>query len=47
MSEFPIPDEPLELTDEERADIEADLMDLDQMHALFAPQNVKGVVIAC
>ena len=47
--EFAIPEEPeqFELTDEERADIEADLTDLGQMHALFSPQGVKGVVIAC
>ncbi len=39
--------EPLELTADERRDIEADLEDLAAMHAVFAPQNVKGVVIAC
>jgi hypothetical protein len=40
-------DEPLELSDEERKDISADLQDLEAMHAVFSPQNVKGVVIAC
>ena len=41
------PEEPFELTDEERADIEADLTDLGQMYAIFSVQGVKGVVIAC
>ena len=41
------PDEPIELTPDERADIEADLHDLDAMRGLFAAQGVKGVVIAC
>jgi predicted nucleic-acid-binding Zn-ribbon protein len=40
-------DEPLELTPQERRDIQADLEDLTAMRAIFAPQNVKGVVIAC
>ena len=41
------PEEPLDLTAEERADIEADLGDLALMRATFGPQGVKGVVIAC
>jgi hypothetical protein len=41
------PDEPIELTAEERRDIEADLDDLASMRLVFAPQGVKGVVIAC
>ena len=45
--EFQVPEEPIELTEDERADIEADLTDLAQMHSIFSPQNVKGVVIAC
>ena len=44
---FPLPEEPYELTEDERADIEADLSDLAQMHAIFSAQGVKGVVIAC
>ena len=44
---FPVPEEPFDLTEEERADIEADLSDLGQMHAIFSVQGVKGVVIAC
>jgi hypothetical protein len=40
-------DEPIELTPDERADIEADLFDLTAMRVLFEPQSVKGVVIAC
>jgi hypothetical protein len=40
-------DEPYELTDAERSDIEADLSDLELMHAIFSAQGVKGVVIAC
>ena len=44
---FPLPEEPFDLTEEERADIEADLSDLGQMHAIFSVQGVKGVVIAC
>lgn len=47
MEEFPIPDEPYELTAQEREDIEADLVDLASMRAVFADQGVKGVVIAC
>ena len=43
----PEPEEPIELTPDERADIEADLHDLDAMRGLFAAQGVKGVVIAC
>ena len=46
----PQPDEPeerIDLTSEERADIEADLHDLESMRGLFASQGVKGVVIAC
>jgi hypothetical protein len=39
--------EPLELSDDDREDIEADLVDLGAMRAVFAPQGVKGVVIAC
>lgn len=41
------PDERLDLTSDERADIEADLHDLEAMRGLFAAQGVKGVVIAC
>jgi len=40
-------EEPIELTPEERADVEADLDDLAAMRTLFAAQGVKGVVIAC
>ena len=40
-------EEPYELTPQERRDVEADLEDLGKMHAAFAPQGVKGVVIAC
>jgi hypothetical protein len=40
-------DQPLELTADERADIEADLRDLSAMRVVFQPQSVKGVVIAC
>jgi Family of unknown function (DUF5319) len=40
-------DEPTPQPDEERADIEADLHDLESMRGLFASQGVKGVVIAC
>ena len=40
-------DEPIELTAAERRDIEADLSDLGSMRAVFSPQGVKGVVIAC
>jgi hypothetical protein len=40
-------EEPIELTPDERADIEADLDDLAAMRAIFEPQSVKGVVIAC
>lgn len=39
--------EPFELSPDERRDIEADLDDLTAMRALFEPQSVKGVVIAC
>jgi hypothetical protein len=40
-------DEPFDLTPEERRDVEADLDDLAAMRTVFAPQGVKGVVIAC
>jgi Family of unknown function (DUF5319) len=40
-------EEPIELTPDERADIEADLDDLAAMRVIFEPQSVKGVVIAC
>jgi len=40
-------EEPYELTRQERRDVEADLDDLGKMHSAFAPQGVKGVVIAC
>src|SRR5450432_4820182 len=39
--------EPYELTPEERRDIEADLVDLAGMRAMFEPRSVRGVVIAC
>ena len=39
--------EPVELTAEERRDIEADLVDLSAMRLVFEPQSVKGVMIAC
>jgi hypothetical protein len=39
--------EPYELTPEERRDIEADLVDLSGMRAMFEPRSVRGVVIAC
>jgi hypothetical protein len=45
--DLPVPDEPYELSDQERADIAADLEDLAAMRAVFFPQGVKGVVIAC
>ena len=41
------PEERIDLTSDERADIEADLHDLASMRRLFATQGVKGVVIAC
>jgi hypothetical protein len=41
------PVEPVELTEQERRDIEADLDDLGAMRTVFSPQGVKGVVIAC
>ena len=47
MGDLNQPDEPYELSDAERRDIEADLDDLASMHAVFAAQGVKGVVIAC
>jgi Family of unknown function (DUF5319) len=47
MEEFSEPDEPVELSAQERHDIEADLEDLAAMHGVFSPQGVKGVVIAC
>jgi len=47
MEEFTEPDEPIELTSDEREDIEADLEDLAGMFAVFSSQGVKGVVIAC
>ncbi|MBI3647638.1 MAG: DUF5319 family protein [Actinobacteria bacterium] len=40
-------DERHDLTQEERADIEADLDDLAAMRTIFSAQGVKGVVIAC
>src|ERR1700675_4905972 len=40
-------EEPLELTPEDREDISADLEARGAMHAVFEPQSVKGVVIAC
>ena len=39
--------EPYELTDEERRDVEAYLIDLSAMRVVFEPQSVKGVMIAC
>jgi hypothetical protein len=47
MEHEPDAEEPIELTPDERADIEADLHDLGAMRVLFATQGVKGVVIAC
>ena len=41
------PEEPIDLGPHERADIAADLHDLGSMRAMFSPQGVKGVVIAC
>ena len=41
------PEERIDLTSDERADIEADLHDLASMRRLFATQGVKGVVISC
>ncbi|HEY6567904.1 MAG TPA: DUF5319 family protein [Actinomycetota bacterium] len=41
------PDDPIELTAEERRDIEADLDDLSAMRTVFSQQSVKGVVVAC
>ena len=38
---------PRALEPQEREDIEADLGDLSAMRECFAPQGVKGVVIAC
>lgn len=43
----PLDDEPVELTAQERRDIQADLRDLGAMHGAFHSQGVKGVVIAC
>jgi len=43
----PEDDEPIDLTPDEREDIEADLDDLAAMRGLFGPQGVKGVVVAC
>src|SRR3989442_14319063 len=43
----PEDDEPIELTPDEREDIEADLDDLAAMRGLFGPQGVKGGVVAC
>jgi hypothetical protein len=40
-------EEPLDLSPEERADVEADLDDLSAMRSTFEAQGVKGVVIAC
>lgn len=40
-------DEPVELTAQERRDIQADLDDLGAMRGAFSGQGVKGVVIAC
>jgi hypothetical protein len=40
-------DDPVELTPQERSDIEADLLDLEQMRLIFEARSVKGVVIAC
>lgn len=39
--------DPIELTAEERRDIQADLADLAVMRGVFEPRGVKGVVIAC
>lgn len=47
MEDTPDPEEPIELTPDERADVEADLHDLAAIRGLFASQGVKGVVIAC
>jgi hypothetical protein len=47
MEDNPDAEEPIELTPDERADVEADLHDLAAMRGLFASQGVKGVVIAC
>ncbi|HEY7477194.1 MAG TPA: DUF5319 family protein [Actinomycetota bacterium] len=41
------PEEPYELSRQEREDIQADLEDLSSMRVVFQPQGVKGVVIAC
>jgi hypothetical protein len=41
------PEEELPLDPEERANIQADLEDLDGMREVFADQKVRGVVIAC
>jgi hypothetical protein len=43
----PEQEEPFDLSPEERRDVEADLDDLAAMRTVFAPQGVKGVVIAC
>jgi hypothetical protein len=47
MSEHDDDVERYDLTPEERGDIEADLDDLAAMRTVFAPQGVKGVMIAC
>ena len=39
--------EPIELTEAERRDIEADLVDLSAMRLVFETRSVKGVLIAC
>jgi hypothetical protein len=47
MEDLPGPDEPYELTRQEREDVAADLVDLAAMREVFSAQSVKGVVIAC
>lgn len=47
MEEELEPEQPYELSWQERRDIEEDLRDLGTMRGIFEPQQVKGVVIAC
>ncbi len=47
MSEHEPDEERYDLSPEERAGIEADLVDLASMRAAFSAQGVKGVIIAC
>jgi hypothetical protein len=41
------PDDRLELSDDDRADVEEDLADLEVYEALLAPLGIRGLVIDC